>query len=77
MRGAIFAGLGAITLGSAIELGVRANQANNIYESAPYAYRNSAYDQASSYATSRNLMIAATVLVWAASAADAFFFYQP
>jgi hypothetical protein len=77
VRGAIFAGLGAITLGSAVTLGVRARQANDIYENASFSMRNAAYDQAASYSTSRNLMIAATVLVWAASAADAYFFYQP
>jgi hypothetical protein len=78
VQGAIYAGLGAVTLGSAVVLAVRAKQANDIYEKqSSFAMRNQAYDQAASYSTSRNIMIAAAALVWAASATTAFIFYQP
>ena len=74
-RGYVFMGAAALSLGSTLWLAVRANQANNIYESAPLTVRMQAYDQARSYASSRNAMIATTAIVWAVNAAECWFLY--
>ena len=75
IRGYTFLGAAALSLGSAVWLTARAAQANNIYESAPITVRQEAYDQARSYANSRNTMIAMTAIVWSLNMAEAYFLH--
>jgi hypothetical protein len=74
-RGYAFMGAAAASLTAALILTGRAAQANNIYESAPLTVRDQAYDQARSYANSRNALFATTAAVWALSALEAYALY--
>jgi len=73
IRGYTFLGAAGLSLGSTIWMTARAAQANNLYESAPASVRLQAYDQARSYASTRNTLIAMTSLIWAVNVAEAYF----
>jgi hypothetical protein len=74
-RGYAFMGAAALSLGSTLWLSARAAQANNVYEGAPIAVRQQAYDQASSYASARNALLATTAFIWAVNAAESYFLF--
>ena len=73
IRGYTFLAAAGLSLGSTIWMTARAAQANNLYESAPASVRQQAFDQAHSYASMRNGLIAMTALIWTVNAAEAYF----
>ena len=75
IRAASFGGLAAVGVISSILLAVRANDANNIYESCQVVCKQAAYDQAVSYQVARNWAIGLTAAVWAINVAEAYFLY--
>lgn len=75
LRGGTFAALAATGVVSSILLAVRANDANNIYESAGLVAKQAAWDQAVSYQKARDWAIGLTVAVWAINVAEAYLAY--
>lgn len=75
VRGYVFLGATLASLATAAVLTGRAAQANSIYEGAPRTVRAEAYDQARSYAASRNAFWGLTALLWGANAAEAYFLH--
>lgn len=73
IRGYTFLAAAGLSLGSTIWMTARAAQANNVYENAPASVRLQAYDQARSYASTRNTLIAMTSVIWAVNMAEAYF----
>ena len=72
VRGATFGALAAAGVFSSILLAVRANDANNTYESATIRCKQAAYGQAVSYQVSRNRAIGLTAALWAVNIAEAY-----
>ena len=75
VRGTAFGVLAATGVVSSILLAVRANDANNTYETCQTACKQAAYDQAVSYSTARNWAIGLTAAVWAINIAEAYLGY--
>jgi hypothetical protein len=74
-RGYAFLGATGASLVGAVWMTVRARQADDIYNSAPPTVRLEAYNQARSYANTRNALWATTAALWALNVAEAYFLY--
>jgi uncharacterized membrane protein YgcG len=71
LRGVAFGVATGAALVTALVLTARAQQAENIYESAPPSVRSEAQNQALSYAHTRNFFFGLTAALWAVNAAEA------
>lgn len=75
VRGAAFAAATGVALIASILLVARAKQADDLYEGAPPSVRAAAFEQANSYARSRNVALGLTALLWTGNAFEAWFGY--
>jgi hypothetical protein len=75
VRGGLFMGAALASLGGTVYTSIRAKQALDIYNGAPMGQREATYLQADRAARDRNLLIGTTVVVWALSVADAYYFH--
>ena len=75
VRGAAFAAATGVALIASILLVARAKQANDLYEGAPPSVRAAAFNQANSYAHSRDVALGLTALLWTGNAFEAWFGY--